>query len=161
MTDIRLAPLDIGIVVVYFLAVGLVGYRAVQKQTGVRDDFLLAGRRLTLPMFVATLVSSWYGGILGVGEFSYKYGLSQWVVFGVPYYIFALVFAFWLAEKVQASPTISIPDRLRMVYGPLAGELGAVFTFLMASPAPYMLMTSVLLGLVFALLLLGLGVFVY
>lgn len=147
--DIALAPLDIAIVLAYFAAVGWVGYRAVKRQTGATEDFLLAGRRLTLPMFVATLVSSWYGGILGVGEFSYKYGLSQWVVFGIPYYVFALIFAFFLAEKVQKSPTISIPDRLRMVYGSRAGELGAVFTFLMSSPAPYMLMTSVLLGLIF------------
>ena len=30
-------------------------------------DYLLAGRALTLPAFVGTLVASWYGGILGVG----------------------------------------------------------------------------------------------
>jgi len=29
-------------------------------------DLFLMGRQLTLPMFVATLVATWYGGIFGV-----------------------------------------------------------------------------------------------
>lgn len=113
------------------------------------EAYLLDGRRLTLPMFVATLVSSWYGGILGVGEYSYQYGLSQWVVFGVPYYLFAGVFAWFLAERVQQSTSISIPDRLEQVYGPRVGKVGALFTFLMVSPAPEMLMVAVLVQLLF------------
>ena len=47
-----------------------------------------------------TLVSTWYGGILGVGEFSYRYGISNWVIQGVPYYVFALFFAFLLAKRI-------------------------------------------------------------
>ena len=40
------------------------------RPSGGGMDYLLAGRRLTLPAFVATLVTTWYGGILGVGEVS-------------------------------------------------------------------------------------------
>ena len=40
-------------------------------------DYLVAGRRVTLPAFVATLVATWYGGILGVGEYSYRYGVVE------------------------------------------------------------------------------------
>ena len=44
--------------------------RLFRRPTGDEADFLVAGRRLTLPGFVATLVASWYGGILGVGEYA-------------------------------------------------------------------------------------------
>src|SRR5512135_2768822 len=94
--------LDSTLIAVDFIAVLFIGFRAARRGRGESDDFLLAGRTLTLPMFVATLVSTWYGGILGVGEFSYRYGISNWIVFGVPYYVFALVFALFLANKIRA-----------------------------------------------------------
>ena len=31
-------------------------------------DYLLMGRQLTLPLFVATMVATWYGGIFAVNE---------------------------------------------------------------------------------------------
>ncbi len=100
---VSLSFIDGALIVLYFAAVVYIGLRAAQKEKTSTDEFLLAGRALTLPMFVATLVSTWYGGILGVGEFSYMYGVSNWVVFGVPYYVFALVFALFLAKRVRAT----------------------------------------------------------
>ena len=97
---IQLNPLDIIIIGIYFIALFLIGFLRKKKQTK-NEDFLLSGRRLTLPLFVMTLVSTWYGGILGVGEFTYQYGLSNWFVMGFPYYIFALVYAFFIAGKIR------------------------------------------------------------
>jgi solute:Na+ symporter, SSS family len=59
------------------------------RAAGGAADYLLAGRRLTLPAFVATLVTTWYGGILGIGEYAWRFGISTWVVFGLPYYLAA------------------------------------------------------------------------
>lgn len=109
-------------------------------QTGERLEYLLAGRRLTLGPFVATLVATWYGGVLGVGEFSYRYGLANWLVFGVPYYLAALLFAFGLAAKARKQAVLSIPEQLRNTYGSLASRLGAWLVLLMATPAAYILM---------------------
>lgn len=106
---------DAALIILYFGAVVYIGMRAAKKEKSSTDEFLLAGRMLTLPMFVATLVSTWYGGILGVGEFSYRYGISNWIVFGVPYYIFALVFALFLAKKVRATNLTTIPDQLEEI----------------------------------------------
>lgn len=103
-------------------------------------DYLLAGRQLTLVPFVATLVATWYGGVLGVGEFSYRFGLANWVVFGVPYYLAALLFAFGLASRARSSAVLSIPEQLRAAYGPAAAKVGAVLVLLMATPAAYVLM---------------------
>lgn len=124
-----------------------VAWRA-RRATGL--DYLLAGRRLTTPAFVATLVATWYGGVLGVGEFSFRYGISNWLVFGVPYYLAALVFALVLAERARKSEALSIPDQLRTAYGPGAARVGAVLVLAMAVPAAYVLMlgelTAIYLG---------------
>jgi SSS family solute:Na+ symporter len=95
-----------------------------------------------------TLVSTWYGGILGVGEFSYLYGISNWVVQGVPYYIFALVFALIMAKRIRASNLVTIPDKLHQAYDLKTAVLGSFLTFVLMTPAPYILMLAVLLHLV-------------
>lgn len=110
-------------------------------------EFLLAGRRLTTPAFVATLVATWYGGVLGVGEFSYRHGISNWVVFGVPYYLAALIFALLLAERARRSEALSIPDQLRAAYGPAVARVGALLVLAMAVPAAYVLMLGELAGI--------------
>ena len=144
---IDLHPLEwipIALYMAGILVVGLVGRRGGSDEA----DFILGGRALTLPAFVATLVTTWYGGILGVGEFTYLYGLSNWVVFGLPYYVFALLFAWLLAPRVRASGLLSIPDQLYHHHGTAGGVLGALFTFCMTLPAPYILMVGLLLQVV-------------
>jgi SSS family solute:Na+ symporter len=148
---VNLAILDIVLIVVYFAAVVFIGFRASRKRKTDNDEFLLAGRTLTLPMFVATLVSTWYGGILGVGEYSYRYGISNWVVFGVPYYIFALVFAFFLAKRIRATNLYTIPDKLEQAYDRRTALAGGVLTFFLVTPAAYVLMLGVLVQLVFGI----------
>jgi SSS family solute:Na+ symporter len=146
---VHLSPADIFLIITYFAAVLYVGFRATKKSKSGADEYLLASRTLTLPMFVATLVSTWYGGILGVGEFSYRYGVSNWVVFGVPYYLFALVFALFLAKKVRATNLYTIPDKLEQSYDRKTAVAGGVLTFFLVSPAAYVLMLGILVQLVF------------
>jgi solute:Na+ symporter, SSS family len=110
-------------------------------------DYLLDGRRLTTPAFVATLVSTWYGGVLGVGEYSFRFGVSNWLTLGVPYYLAALVFAYVLAERARRTAVLSIPDQLRGAYGPHAARLGAALVLLLAIPAAYVLMLGDLLNI--------------
>ena len=130
-------------ILIYLAALFYLGLR--NRGGNSEEDFVLAGRSLTLPAFVATLVTTWYGGILGVGEFTYLYGLSNWFVFGLPYYLFALVFAFVLAPRIRSSPMLSIPDQFFRHYSRSVGALGALFTFFMTLPAPYILMVGLLL----------------
>ena len=146
---IHLSPIDIGIIALYFGGVLFVGYRSTRRTGASEEDFLLAGRSLTLPIFVMTLVSTWYGGILGVGEFSYRYGISNWVVQGVPYYFFAALFAFTLAKKIRGTNLFTIPDKLEAAYDRKTAVLGSILTFILMTPAPYILMLSVFLQMLF------------
>ncbi len=110
---------------------------------------LLSGRKLSLFLFVAVNVSTWYGGILGVGEFTYRYGLVSWFTQGFPYYIFAFLFAIFFAKKIREASLFTIPDKLTEVYGRNVGLVSAVIVFVLVSPAPYLLMTGNLLSLIF------------
>lgn len=145
---VTFAAADIAVIVVYFVAMLAVGL-SFRRREKTSEGYYLAGRTLTLPAFVATLVSTWYGGILGVGEYTHTFGLSNWVVFGLPYYVFALVFALWLAPKIRAAQLYTIPDKLAEAHGKPAGFVGALFCYGMTNPAPYVLMLGVMLELIF------------
>lgn len=136
-------PVALGLAV-YLSVVAVVAWRG---RTRAPMEYLLAGRRLTTPAFVATLVSTWYGGVLGVGEFSFRHGLSNWVVFGVPYYLAALLFALVLAARARRTRALSIPDQLRGAYGRAAGRTGTVLVLVMVIPAAYVLMLAELTGI--------------
>jgi SSS family solute:Na+ symporter len=141
---------DVAVLVLYLLAVLWVGFAARRHlREGDAVGYLVAGRTVSLPAFVATLVATWYGGILGVGEFSYSYGVSNWVVFGLPYYVFALLFAWLLAPRVREAALFTIPDRLYGIYGRACGLFGSLLTFCMTTPAPYTLILGVLFQLLF------------
>jgi len=128
----------------YLLLLAWLGLRAYRRNAG-QEEYLLSSRSLSIPAFVATLVSTWYGGILGVGEFTFRYGISSWVIFGLPYYFFALIFALFIAPKVRRAHNYSIPDMLYRTYGKPSGFLGSIFLVFMTSPAPYILMLTVLI----------------
>ncbi len=126
----------------------LMVFRLTGHQAGDAADYIVAGRRLTLPAFTASLVTTWYGGILGVGEYTWRYGVSNWLVFGVPYYLYALVFALVLARRARRSEVLTIPDLLERRYGRPAALLGAGTLFVMTAPAAYVLMLGVMIGFV-------------
>ena len=144
---ISLASTDILIILLFFTSILLIGFYTGRKTGSDADDYLLSGRKVGLFLFVLTNVSTWYGGILGVGEFTYRYGIVSWFTQGFPYYIFALLFAFFFAKKIRKASLFTIPDKLTEVYGKKVGLLSAIVVFVLVSPAPYLLMSSSLLAL--------------
>ncbi len=146
---VNLAPIDKIIILGYFILIFVVGALSRKKKDNSAEEFILAGRRVTLPAFVATMVATWYGGILGVGEFTYKYGIVNWVTQGLFYYLFAVIFALFFSKKIRALKIFTIPDHLEQVYGRKTAIAGSVFTFIMVSPASYLLILGVLFQMVF------------
>lgn len=146
---IKFHPLDYLVIVLFLFFSVLVGLLARKNQQKGFLEYFVAARTITLPAFVASTVSTFYGGILGVAEYSYQYGLSNWFVFGVPYYLYALIFAFFLAHKANATRIISIPDQLERSYDKRTAILGGMFQFFTAQPGAYLLMISVLIQMVF------------
>lgn len=146
---VTLDSLDVIVILLFFIAVPLIGFIISAKQQVSDEEYLLSGRKVGLFLFVTTTVSTWYGGILGVGEFSYRFGLVSWVTQGLPYYIFAILFAIFFAKKVRGASLFTIPEKLELNYGRKVSLIASIFIFLLVSPAPYLLMVGSLLALLF------------
>ena len=148
---ISFSPLDIFIILFFFASILLIGFYTGRKTISDASDYLLSGRKLSLFLFVAVNVSTWYGGILGVGEFTYRYGLVSWFTQGFPYYIFAFFFALFFAKKIREASLFTIPDKLNETYGKNVGLFSAIIVFVLVSPAPYLLMSANLISLLFGI----------
>lgn len=144
VTLVHLAPLDWVVVAVFIAAVLALGLSAKLRQLNMLQ-FLAAGRTLTLPVFVATLVSTWYGGVLGVGESVGSYGIGTWLLFGLPYYAFALIYGLFFAGRVRRDDELSLPERLEARWGRGAGLVGGVLVLLLAVPAAHVYMLGVII----------------
>lgn len=141
---INATPLSWGIILATTLGIPLAGFWAARH--GSVSSYLSMGRRLSLPAFVATLVATWYGGVLAVGEYTWTWGLVNWLALGAFYYVFAALYAWLLAGRVRASRSLSLPEEIAQAHGPWAGKLAALTTLVMVSPAPHILTTAIILG---------------
>ncbi|MFC1784758.1 sodium:solute symporter [Candidatus Neomarinimicrobiota bacterium] len=137
--------LDFSIIIIYFALVIIIGFYRNKFSSENSNNYILAGRKLSLPGFVATLVATWYGGILGIGENTYNFGIQTWFIFGLPYYFFAILFAIFVAPRIRKLNFVSIPDQIHDRFGKSAGVISGVFLLFLASPAPYILSIGILL----------------
>ncbi len=118
-------------------------------------DYLLMGRQLTLPLFVATLVATWYGGIFGVNEITFNYGIYNFVTQGVFWYAAYLIFAFFIAERVARFSSVTLPDLTGQMFGPKSAKVAAAFTFFYITPVAYVLSLGMFLHMVFGVSILS------
>jgi SSS family solute:Na+ symporter len=144
-----LSSIDGLIILLFFTAVIIIGFIPKKSKNNEAENFLLSNRKVGLLLFIFTNVATWYGGILGVGEFTYKYGLMSWFTQGLPYYIFALLFALFFAEKIRGTSLFTIPEKFEKVYGKRTSLISSILIFVLVSPASYLLMVGYLFSLIF------------
>ena len=123
-------------VIIYFLAT--LGFGFYKRSGTDVSSFLFAGRKLTIPALVATLVSTWYGGILEVGRFTYENGIVTWLIFGVFYYVAALLFVKFIAPKIIEREIPTIPELFLKNFGKVPAIIALCCVILITSPAPYL-----------------------
>lgn len=152
-----LSPRDwavfVAVLALTFAAVifGNVRRRRMRDPSGESDllDLLLMGRRLTLPLFTATLVATWYGGIFSVTEYAHEVGIYNWLTQGVFWYAAYLIFAFALVKRIRGSEARTMPELLGGMFGPRAAKLGAWLNLLNVLPVTYLLMLGIFLQILF------------
>ncbi|MEA1986513.1 MAG: hypothetical protein U9N76_03355, partial [Candidatus Marinimicrobia bacterium] len=64
-------------------------------------------------------------------------------------YIFAFVFAIFLAKKIQKNRNYTIPELIEKKYGKTSSIISSFFVFILISPAPYLLIVGVIFALIF------------
>ncbi len=118
------------------------------KQGNKVLDYMLMGRRLSLPLFVATLTATWYGGIFGVNEITHNYGIFNFVTQGFFWYIAYIIFALFIVKKISAYNSMTLPELTGDMFGPKSSKVAAVFTFFYIMPVAYTLSAGVFLHMV-------------
>jgi SSS family solute:Na+ symporter len=128
-------PVDLAIVLAYLAGMLAVGYVAAGR-VKVFADFFVAGRTLTTPILICSLVSSYYGldALLGDSGDASRDGAVVWFTYGRPYTLALLAAAFLLADRLKRVDALSISDLLALHYGRPAQVVGAVASFLYALP---------------------------
>ena len=130
-----LHPLDVGIVMAYLAGMVAIGY-VVSGRIRRFADFFVAGRALTTPILICTLVSSYYGldALFGDAGDASREGVVVWFTYGRPYTLALLVTALVLARKFERTGFLTISDVLAATYGRATQVAGAVASFLYALP---------------------------
>lgn len=146
-----LSTSDVVVVIASLVAVYLAARRGRAADAA---GFIVAGRTLTIPFFVASLVATWYGAVLGSGEFILRYGVTFILCFGVPYYVVALLYAGFLSKRIHQAKAVSIPEQFGRTYGAKGRMIVALLLLVITTPASYQLMMGILLMQAFGLPLL-------
>ena len=119
------------------------------KSSANLKDFAYSGRKVTTPALIATLVTTWYGGINEIGMEVIYNGVVTWVYFGLFYYIAALLYAYIIAPKIINKNYRSIPVTIYKTYGKIPGLISLSTLLLYLIPASYILILGQLISEIF------------
>lgn len=143
----------LGILVITFASIRMGDWWFKRQRSGKEAqfhavDYLLMGRQLTLPLFIGTLVASWYGGIFGVTEIAYSSGVYNFVTQGVFWYFTYIFFAVFLVHRIRKFRSMTLPELVGTMYGPRASKIAAVFNFFNMLPIAYVMSIGILLQMI-------------
>ncbi|NIM17994.1 MAG: sodium:solute symporter family protein [Candidatus Aminicenantes bacterium] len=116
----------------------IIGYLVVLLTLGVylarriksKEDFLVAGRKLTAPILVGTLLATWIGSgdIFSVSDLSYHHGYSSLI--GSAGGWLGIIAVFFIAGKVRRFGQFTVPDILEARYNKWARLLATITTII-------------------------------
>ena len=120
-----------------FVFIGNYRQKKQSKDNPTLIDHLVMGRQLTLPLFVGTLVATWYGGIFGVTQIAFEKGIFNLITQGGFWYLSYLIFAFFLVDKVSRYEALTLPDLIGKMFGPKSAKVASLFNFFNVLPIAY------------------------
>lgn len=111
---------------VFLFAFGLRIVRRLKK----KEDFLVAGRTLTAPILVGTLLATWIGSgdIFSVSDLSYNHGYSSLI--GSAGGWLGIMIVFFIAGRVRRFGQFTVPDILEARYNKWARILATITTII-------------------------------
>ena len=121
-----LSTIDIAVILFYFVIVIAIGL-IVSRKAKTAQEYLVAGRSLKMPMFVATMAAVVIGGgtTLGTSELAYTHGVSGiWVGGMIAISIFLM--SRLLETKLSNMRILSTSEAVGIFYGPGARSMSAL-----------------------------------
>ena len=131
-----LSSIDYVIILLYLSGMVGVGLWFAKKHSDF-DDFFLAGKSLTTPLLITTLISTYYGidVLFGDTQLAFTDGVVAWFGYARPTYAFYLIAALLLARRLRENNFKSLPDILDAYYGRNTRYVGALTSFIYSLPA--------------------------
>ncbi len=131
----RLASVDVAIIATYLGAMIVVGVIVARRLRGFRD-FFIAGGRMTTPLLVCTLVSTYYGldVTFGTSETAFYEGVAAFVAYSAPFYLFYVLTAVLVAPRLKRLDALSLPEAIGNAYGAQARIAAALASFVYSAP---------------------------
>lgn len=125
-----LSPIDYVIIALYFLVIVTIGFVSV-KFTKTKEDYLVAGRRLSFPMFFGCMAAMALGGgsTIGSTELGYAYGFGGiWLNLSIG--VGLILAGFLVTSKLAKLRALSVNEVVEGSYGPTARVFSAVLTLI-------------------------------
>jgi SSS family solute:Na+ symporter/sodium/proline symporter len=116
-------------ILVYLSILFIIGLRLV-KRLKKKEDFLVAGRTLTAPILVGTLLATWIGSgdIFSVSDLSYSHGFSSLI--GSSGGWLGIIIVFFIAGRVRRFGQFTVPDILEARYNKWARIFATITTII-------------------------------
>jgi SSS family solute:Na+ symporter len=113
----------------YLVILFIFGLR-LTKRLKKKEDFLVAGRTLTAPILVGTLLATWIGSgdIFSVSDLSYNHGYSSLI--GSSGGWLGIIIVFFIAGRVRKFGQFTVPDILEARYNTWARILATIATII-------------------------------
>jgi len=142
--------LDWVVVGAYIFGMLYIGYWFSRKSSSF-DDYFMAGRGITAPLLVGTLVSTFYGldTLFGTSEVGFHEGISAFFAYSLPYTALYVAMAFLSpAFKTRFPENSTMQDIAFQKYGDRAGIITSVASFIYSTNTMEMMGIGFLLHLV-------------
>lgn len=147
---VELHALDWIIIAGYIGFMLFIGFYFHTKSQGF-DDYFMAGRDLTAPLLVGTLVSTFYGldTLFGTSEIGFYEGISAFFAYSLPYTGMYILMAFLAPVFKSKFPNgTTMQDICYNKYGKAAGIVSSLAAFIYSTNTMEMLGIGFLLSLI-------------
>ena len=125
-----LSPIDYVIIALYFLVIVAIGFIAA-RFAKTKEDYLVAGRRLSFPLFFGCMAALTLGGgsTIGSAQLGYEFGLGGiWLNLSIGLGLVAA--GFLVTSKLSKLRALSVNEVVESSYGPIARVFSSALTLI-------------------------------
>lgn len=125
-----LSPIDYVIIALYFVVIVAVGFIAA-RLAKTQEDYLVAGRRLSFPLFFGCMAALTLGGgsTIGSTQLGYLFGFGGiWLNLSIGLGLIAA--GFLITSKLSKLRVLSVNEVVESSYGPTARVFSSVLTLI-------------------------------
>ena len=150
----KISIIDQAIIVFWIVSVGGMG-AFFAKYSKSMENFFVAGRKMTYPLILASMLASWHGiaFYLWLPGTVFTHGWNGWLITCGAYVAMDLCMGYFFAFKARMIGGYTVPDLFGVAYGKKTQLVGGVayFIFMCTLPAQEMLAIGLVLNFVFGI----------